>query len=142
MIGVEVSRMLWQLGQTALKVCAKPRISTGPPQFGQLSPLAFATRCPAMPGFICHAEQAGYKSAAGCNPALHFSYEPAFKLAQGLEVRLGKFDRAAEEQKRRVLGIVDGGELAAGTAQVGEQHFMFVPEFKGQLALHGPVIRV
>src|SRR6266851_5499432 len=44
--GVVASSTLKQFGQTTERVCAKPRISTAPPQLGQDSDFALATGGP------------------------------------------------------------------------------------------------
>src|SRR5579883_3367902 len=41
--GVETSRMVVQLGHTALSACPNPRSSTAAPQLGQFSAFAFTT---------------------------------------------------------------------------------------------------
>src|ERR1035438_2403764 len=46
-----------------------------------------------------------------------------------------EFDGAALEEQRRILAVVDGGEVAIGRAKVGEEHDGFIKILEGQLAL-------
>src|ERR1043166_4210464 len=116
--GFVASRIERQLWHTTLTAWPNVRTAVAAPQLGQLTERTLT---------------GGRALASATSPAL----ERADVLQpQRLEIR-----RRADVERRRLVAVVDGGEISAGGPQVDEDDVRLVPVLERQLALDAGVVR-
>src|SRR5262245_10300785 len=116
--GLVASRIERQLWQTTLTAWPKVRTAVAAPQLGQLTERTLT---------------GGRPCDAATSPALERADVPQ---PQRVEIH-----RPADVERRRLVAVIDGGEVGAFGPQVDERDVGLVPVFEGQLALDAGVVR-